>query len=245
MNAPTLPTPRRGDLGAVLFGLLFPALGTWLYFVVLKDSPKAIQHVAYAAEKGIQFGFPVVWVLWVRRQWPSWPARPWRGVGLGLAFGLAVAVVMLLLFYGWLMPAGHLSGAEAMIRKKLAGFGLSNLGRYVAFAAAYSLIHSLAEEYYWRWFVFGQLRRLIPPWWAIGVSALGFMAHHVLVLGLFFGWLAPATWCFSLAVALGGAFWAWLYHHSGSLMGPWLSHLLVDAAIFTVGYQFACGLPGR
>jgi hypothetical protein len=38
-------------------------------------------------------------------------------------------------------------------------------------------------------------------------------------------------------VAAGGAFWAWLYQRSGSLVGPWLGHLLADAAIFTVGWQ--------
>jgi uncharacterized protein len=35
----------------------------------------------------------------------------------------------------------------------------------------------------------------------------------------------------------GGAFWAWLYHRSGNLIAPWLSHALIDAAIFTVGYD--------
>jgi membrane protease YdiL (CAAX protease family) len=41
----------------------------------------------------------------------------------------------------------------------------------------------------------------------------------------------------SLGVAVGGAVWARLYDRSGSLLGPWLSHLLVDAAIFFVGYE--------
>jgi len=245
MNEPTLPTTRRGDLGAVLFGLLFPALGTWLYFVVLEDCPTVTQRVAYAAEKVIQFGFPVVWVFLVRRRRPSWPARPWRGVGAGLVFGLTVAGAMLLLFYAWLVPAGLLDAAAVQIEKKLAAFALTTLGRYVLFGALYSLVHSLLEEYYWRWFVFGELRRLIRPGPAIALSSLGFMAHHVLVLGLFFGPLAPATWCFSLGVALGGAFWAWLYHRSDSLLGPWLSHLLVDVGIFAVGCQLACGLPAR
>ena len=58
-----------------------------------------------------------------------------------------------------------------------------------------------------------------------------------LILGTYFGWTSPATWLFSLAIAIGGAAWAWLYHRSGSLVGPWLSHLLVDAAIFVIGYH--------
>jgi membrane protease YdiL (CAAX protease family) len=63
------------------------------------------------------------------------------------------------------------------------------------------------------------------------------MAHHVVVLGLYFGWTNPWTWLFSGATAAGGAFWAWLYQRSGSIYGPWASHLLLDAGIFAIGYD--------
>jgi membrane protease YdiL (CAAX protease family) len=71
------------------------------------------------------------------------------------------------------------------------------------------------------------------------VSSLGFMAHHVIILAMYFGWASWATCLFSLAIAIGGAVWAWLYERSESLVGPWLSHLLVDAAIFVIGYDLA------
>jgi hypothetical protein len=74
------------------------------------------------------------------------------------------------------------------------------------------------------------------------VSALGLTAHHVLVLGKFFGFDSAACWLFSLCVAVGGAFWAWLYERYGSLLGPWASHLLVDAAIFLIGFDLVKGL---
>jgi hypothetical protein len=77
---------------------------------------------------------------------------------------------------------------------------------------------------------------------AIAVSAVGFMAHHVLVLATFFGWWTWPTMLFSLAVAVGGGFWAWLYERSGSLVGPWLSHLVVDTGIFVVGYELVRGM---
>jgi membrane protease YdiL (CAAX protease family) len=67
------------------------------------------------------------------------------------------------------------------------------------------------------------------------------MAHHVLVLGKYFGFDSPATWLFSSCVAVGGAVWAWLYNRTGSLLGPWLSHLLVDAAIFAIGFDLVRG----
>src|SRR5690606_17666993 len=103
------------------------------------------------------------------------------------------------------------------------------------------LVHSLAEEYYWRWFVFAQLRRIIPLAPAIGLSSLAFMAHHVIVVGSYLRDNPLAMIFFSLSVAVGGAVWAGLYQRSGSLVGPWLSHLLVDAGIMIVGYDLIWG----
>jgi membrane protease YdiL (CAAX protease family) len=99
------------------------------------------------------------------------------------------------------------------------------------------VFHSLFEEYYWRWFVFRQLRRLAPLWPAVVISALGFMAHHVIVLHEILKSAPWLAWLLSLAVAAGGGFWAWLYERSGSIFGPWLSHLLIDAGIFWIGYD--------
>jgi membrane protease YdiL (CAAX protease family) len=162
-------------------------------------------------------------------------------VAVGVAFGLAVAAGMLGLYHGVLKGSAVLAAAEPQIRAKVAGFGINSVWQYAALAAFYSVIHSLLEEYYWRWFVFGQLRRIIPLGGAIAISSLGFMAHHVLVLGKYFGFDSPATWLFSSCVAVGGALWAWLYHRTGSLLGPWLSHLLVDAAIFAIGFDLVRG----
>ena len=125
------------------------------------------------------------------------------------------------LYFGVLKGSPLLAGALPEIRDKVAGFGIDSVWKYAALGVFYSLFHSLLEEYYWRWFVFGQLRRLD----AAGrrgraVSSLGFMAHHVLVLGKFFGFANPATYLLSACIAVGGAVWAWLYHRTGSLVGP-------------------------
>ena len=74
------------------------------------------------------------------------------------------------------------------------------------------------------------------------VSSLGFMAHHVLVLATFFGNASPTTYLFSLGVAVGGVIWSLLYERSKSLLGPWISHALVDAGIFLVGYDLVRNL---
>ena len=63
------------------------------------------------------------------------------------------------------------------------------------------------------------------------------MGHHVIVLREFFEEAPWLAWLLSSAVAIGGVFWAWLYERTGSLFGPWLSHLLIDAGIFWIGYD--------
>ena len=60
--------------------------------------------------------------------------------------------------------------------------------------------------------------RLQPLAPAILLSSLAFMAHHVVVLGVYFAdhfWLAAVP--LALCVACGGAFWAWLYQRTGSI----------------------------
>jgi membrane protease YdiL (CAAX protease family) len=172
---------------------------------------------------------------------PASPSRKRNGVGLGIVFGVAVTLSGWLVYRELLAESPLFIAAADKIRSKIAGFGLDSAAQYAGLAAFYALIHSGLEEYYWRWFVFGQLRRLVPVWAAILVSAVGFMAHHVIVLGAYFGGLSWITLLISSAVAIGGAFWAWLYERSNSLVGPWLSHAIVDAGIFALGYELIRG----
>ncbi|MGE3806696.1 MAG: lysostaphin resistance A-like protein [Gemmataceae bacterium] len=126
----------------------------------------------------------------------------------------------------------------ARIRDKVVQLDVATPARFLMLAAFLSVLHSFLEEYYWRWFVFDRLRDLLPGWLAIVISSLAFMSHHVIVLDAYLpGSFWQATVPFSLCIAVGGAFWAWLFARSGSLLGPWLGHLLVDAAIMAVGYQ--------
>jgi membrane protease YdiL (CAAX protease family) len=227
------------DDAILAVALVLPSLVTWAYFVWLAES--GVAKVAYSVGKLVQFAIPVVWVLIVGGESLDLSPPSGAGVPLGLAFGVVVTVAMFVLYGVILKPRGFLDGrvrGEAVA--KIRQFGLTRLWRYAALGVFYALAHSALEEYYWRWFVFGRLEtRMMILWPAIVVSSLGFMAHHVILLGVYFGWRSPATYAFSLAVAVGGAAWAWLYAGSGSLLGPWLSHLLIDAAIFAIGYDLA------
>ena len=230
---------KKADVCAVVLAIVFPTLVTLVYFVWLSDYTTAKQ-ISYAVGKVLQFGLPLVWVFLIQRQPASWPLRGSRGIGLGLAFGALVVAAMFALYWWYLRPSGFFTDSiKDEVVDKISTFGINQLWQYAALGIFYTLVHSLLEEYYWRWFVFGQLRKLLPLTPAIIISSLGFMAHHVVLLAVYFGWDSPATYLFSLCIAIGGAIWAWLYAHTNSLLGPWLSHLLVDAAIFAIGYDLA------
>lgn len=226
---------RARSAAVVLAALAFPSLLTWAYFVVLAGQPAS--RVVYAIGKLIQFALPLVAIgLRAAPTGPSWPRR--RGVALGLASGGGILALMLGL-YRALRHDPLLAGASELVHGKLGDFGLDSPAGMIGVGLFYALGHSLLEEYYWRWFAFGVLRGLLAQTPAIAIASLGFMAHHVILLAAFLGAGSALTWIASLAVAAGGAWWCWLYHRSGSLAGPWISHALVDAAIMAIGYDLA------
>jgi uncharacterized protein len=240
--SPARPSAGEGGTawGAVAFAMAFPTVLTFAYFVALAGQPRWLVQGVYTAGKVVQFAFPAAWVIWSAGRLPR-PSRPGaRGAVSGLVFGVALLLGALALYRVVLQPAGVLGGpmGEA-VRAKIASFGVTDLPRYLVLGAFYSFVHAAAEEYYWRWFVFGELRRSCRPGWAIAASSAAFAAHHVIILGVYFGWTSPWTPLLAVAVGAGGAFWAWLYRRSGSLLGPWLGHVMADAAIFVVGYQIA------
>ena len=241
-DAPNAQRTLPADAIAVVAALVLPTLLASLYFVGLEKSEAAVQGTVYAACKVVQFGFPLVWVFGVQRRKLTWERPGTAGIAEGILFGALVLGILLAVYHLALKPAGLLAAAAGPVRERIAGFGIDGLAKYVALGAFLSVAHSFLEEYYWRWFCFGQLQRLLPWKLAAAVASVGFMGHHVIVLAAYFGWASPRTYVFSLAVAIGGAYWCWAFRRTGSLAGPWLGHLLVDVAIFLVGYDLMGGV---
>jgi uncharacterized protein len=225
----------------VLFAMVLPSLIAWLGFVVLLGAgggASPAMQVVYSLGKVVQFSLPIVVLLFVERRRPVWPRSLWSGFWPGLAFGLVVVAGMFALYFGWLRGSEVFADSPERIRRKLIDLGLATPTRFLMLAVALSAVHSLLEEYYYRWFIFGRLRELVPWSVALIVSCLAFMAHHVILLSAYLPgrfWIAVVP--FSLCIAMGGWVWAWLYDRSGSLVGPWVSHLLIDVAIFVIGWD--------
>ena len=235
---------QPAELAVLVFACLFPTFATWLYFVRLSGSDWALY--VYAATKVVQFAIPAIWVMAMGRAVAPSPARQrgggkGRGLLLGLLSGLAVVALLLLAWRPILGASPAFAGTPAAVSEKIASFGIDSAAKFFLLAAFYSVIHSFLEEYYWRWFVFGRMRRKLPLGAAMAVSSLAFTAHLVLVVGQYLGRFGLLTLAVSLVVTGAGLLWGWLYHRTGRLAGPWLSHALADAGLMWVGFQMWSG----
>jgi membrane protease YdiL (CAAX protease family) len=234
----------RIPLGLCIAGLLVPTIITFVYFVLLEDSQAWTQKTAYVLGKSLQVATLVAACIYWHRQRRLCLAaeqtvrleRRRAQLAFGVSSGLVIAITMLALFFGLLNPMGVMKPVEDVARAKLFKLGGESPWTLLAIAVFYSVFHSGFEELYWRGFVFRGLREHLRDAIAVTVSSIGFMAHHVLVLGQLFGYGSLLTYAFSAGVAVGGILWAVTYLRSQSLLPGWLSHALVDAAIFGIGF---------
>lgn len=226
---------------ALLFALTFPTVAAWSYFLALVEQGGRVnvwQQAAYVVGKIVQFAFPLLFLMGMERRLLRLTRPRFEGLTVGLGFGLLVVGLMMAIYFGALRGTAVLKQTPEKVWQKLQEVNMATPARYAVLAVFLAAAHSLLEEYYWRWFVFGQLRRLLTRMPAIALSSFGFMAHHVVVLYVYLpGHFWTTALPLALAIAAGGAVWAWLYERSGSIWAPWLSHLLVDAGIFVIGWD--------
>lgn len=223
---------RRGEVALIFAAMLAPATAMWLSFYGL---PPRWTALVYTVSKLVVVILP----LWIIRPKWAWPPRPNRSDLLtGLLVGGLVGAATLGVYFGLLRgrPEFH-QAAEALQAKMLAAH-VTTPFRFVLVAIFISVGNSTLEEYFWRWFAFGRLRRTQGTLAAALLTSLLFGLHHFVVLSKYFSsnWLAVAL-PLSFATVLGGLIWCWLYQNRGNLYAAWLSHFLIDIAVMVVGYD--------
>jgi len=225
--------------------MAIPTLITWIYFDLLANAPAMAQKIAYALGKISQVGIMLV-AFWIwRRRWRNLPGKPlllgkplcMRWIAIGGVSGLAIGCLAIVVFQWVLLPLGVMDSAKLTAKEKLQSLGADSPSILFAIAIFYALIHSGFEEFYWRGFVFRGLNEHLGVVSSVSLSSLAFMSHHVLVLGKFFGYDSVITYLLAASVAVGGVIWASIYHRCGNLIPGWISHALVDAGIFVIGYR--------
>ena len=228
--------PIRPNRASALIALLLlapvPTIGvTCAMFLV----PGSAGRLVFTIAKIWLVAFPTVWYLWVERGTPSWSPLRRGGLATGaiLGFGMGAAVVV---SYWWII--GHLVDPDA-VRRAAATMELSSPARFLLAAAGWTLVNSVVEEYVYRWFVLRELRVLVADTAAILGSAAIFTVHHVVAMSVYLDPLPTVLG--SVGVFAGGACWSWLYLRYDSIWPGWVSHALVDVAVFAVGWHLLFG----
>lgn len=221
----------RVVLGVAFFGHAVAAL---FYAHIIGD--ESARRIVYFGSKIVVNAIPLIWVFGVERRPFRFP-RPTRSALVpGIATGVLVGGLLVALYYT--VFAGRLN-VEGLLAKAGA-YGA--LDHFFLFALFLCVGNSGLEEYYWRWFVFGRLRRMTGVSPAVLLSALGFTLHHIVVLSAYFPDVGLVI-LFNAGVFAGGCVWAMVYKRCDSIYGPWISHFLVDAGIMVIAYDLLFSTP--
>lgn len=213
----------------LLIASLLPFLASLLYFVLLSGTSFAT--LVYSGTKVFTLVWPLVFRSRIQKPFPEAFGVDKKDLLFGICSGGLIVAAIVAILGSPLRE--QLGGHAGSIKAKVESFGIQNY--YLAFTIFLSVFHSAIEEFYWRWFVFGLMRQYFSPLAAHLLAAAAFTSHHVIILSQYF----PVLWTLllSFAVLLGGLIWSYSYQKSGSLLGAWISHMLVDFGIMWAGYQ--------
>jgi membrane protease YdiL (CAAX protease family) len=214
---------------ALILLLPVPSLGVWAGMIAWPD--QTLGKVLFFLAKVWLLALPLAWHLIVEKRRISW-SRPVQG-GFGVAIGLAAAIsVFIVVAY---MTVGKLLIDAKAIQAMGVDTGLSQRSTYLMGALYWVTVNSVLEEYVWRWFVVEKLEDFLGSKTAIVCSALGFTLHHIVAMQIFLSPMVVAL--AAIGVFIGGAVWSWCFVRYRSIWPGYVSHAIVDVAVFGVGYH--------
>lgn len=224
---------KRSSFLSLLLLLPAPSIGVFCGMVLWPGT---------ATGKGI-FLFSKIWILLIPAVWffvvqrgrlTRGKTAP-GGFRMGLLSGFAISAFIVLMY--WVL--GRRLIDPGFVREMAEQVGLVPQHRYLLGALYWFCINSVLEEYVWRWFVVRQCSALMKPKAAIAVSALAFTVHHIIAMQVYFNGIVTAVG--AAGIAFGGAFWSWMFLRYETIWPGWVSHAVVDVAIFALGYLIIFG----
>ncbi|MCL2888583.1 MAG: CPBP family intramembrane metalloprotease [Elusimicrobia bacterium] len=205
-----------------------PFAASVVYFFVLDGS--FLAKWVYLAAKIIILLLPV-YVLGISKikEFPKALKPDRQDILLGLLSALFIFILFYLLLHTPLWR--FIEEGKTAVISKVNNF---NIGRhFLLYSLIISFVHSMVEEYYWRWFVFGGLKKFFRGGAAHIMAALAFSLHHFVVCVYYFPLITAVILTF--AVFCGGMLFSTLYNRKGLLPGAWIAHAAADICIFYAG----------
>lgn len=151
--------------------------------------------------------------------------------GIVTALGLGVGVYAVILGgYFLVRPFFDFSSIAGKLTEN-AGVDADNF----LFVALYiSFVNSMLEEFFFRGFVFTNLKRLNSRAFAYWFSALMFALYHVAMMA---GWFSPALFLLVMVgLTAGGMLFNYLNERLNCVFVSWLVHMFANFAINTIGF---------
>lgn len=151
--------------------------------------------------------------------------------GLGICLGLGLGI------YGLILGGYFLIGPY-FVFSSIAGALTENAGvtkDYFLWVSLYiSFVNSFLEEFFFRGFLFTNLKGLWNRPTAYGISCVLFAGYHVAMM---LGWFSPVLFCMIMAgLMAGGAIFNHLNERLDTIYCSWLTHMFANFAINTIGF---------
>ena len=221
--------PRTRALLALLLIVPVPTVGVWSSMVQWPGTP--VGKGVFLIAKLWLVLLPAVWLLMVDRQPLSLSVPRKGGFRTGVVSGLAIGAFIVLAYA--VMGRGLIDPEH--VRREAVENGIGTWPMYLMGCAGWIFVNSVLEEYVYRWFVFRKLEVLTSGGAAVLLSAGVFTIHHVVALWQQFPEAPLVTVAGSAGVFVGGALWSWMYLRFRSVWPGYVSHAIVDVAVFGVG----------
>jgi membrane protease YdiL (CAAX protease family) len=213
--------------------LLLPTAAALSYFYFFSD-PKWMIPL-YSTSKFIQFSLPLFVLFFFSKENFRWEPLGSNKFFLGNFIGILFFVILLLTYWG-LKDFSFVKEAALLIFEKLSALGVHRPLQFFIFSIFISVFHAFLEEYYWRWYVYRELRRSLSALGASFFSSVAFTSHHVVVISAY---IPESVWkwgifVFPAYVFMAGFVWAFMYERTNSLALVWISHIWADIAIMGI-----------
>ena len=147
------------------------------------------------------------------------------------ALGLGIGVYAVIL--GGYFLLRNLIDFSGIVDSLSSGAGV-NKDNFLFVSLYISFINSLLEEFFFRGFLFANLKHSAGRGLAYGFSSLVFALYHVAMM---IGWFHPAITLLLIAgLTVGGMIFNFLNEKQENICTSWLVHMFANFAINTVGF---------
>ena len=153
-----------------------------------------------------------------------------KGLLLAIALGVGIYAVIL---------GGYFLVSPFFDFSKITGALTENAGvmkeNFLLVSLYISFANSFLEEFFFRGFVFTNMKEHAGRKPAYIISAAAFSLYHVAMM---VGWFSPALFFLVMAgLFVGGMIFNWLNERLDTIYCSWLTHMFANFAINTIGFM--------